>query len=312
MSEISRADTRRHQPVQPDIYWQESFFMGWYDARSRCGGHHHISLCPYLGLAHVWSWISIAGKVVARSQEPALPLPSDDLDDITLGVLHFTAGETIRDLKLIVSDAATLELTYRGHTDPVTLNFNSGALRLGNHHYESMGRVTGKIVHEDRDIPIAGSAWHDHSWGPRKLNSHRSGRYFWAAFGTDLAFSIYGIDDANTKNRFGYVLDNGVIHPVADATFGAAVADDGVSPQSCDASIWTQTGRGYHVTGRADSHALVGGSGWADGGYFFGMNGLMRYECGGRLGEGLFELTELRSPTEAQRAELRLSPDETK
>jgi hypothetical protein len=48
------------------------------------------------------------------------------------------------------------------------------------------------------------------------------------------------------------------------------------------------------------------GTGWADGGDFFGMNGLIRYECGGRLGEGLFELTELRSPLARHVTELNL------
>jgi len=306
--EVTVQDTRRHAPSELDPYWQESFFMGWYDARNRCGGHHHISLCPYLNLAHVWSFLVVDGKVVARSQEPALPLPSDDFDDMRLGVLRFVAGDTLRGLDLTVEDQAILNISFSGYSDPVCLDFNTGGLKLGKHHYESMGKVTGTLTHDGREIPISGSAWHDHSWGPRKLNSHKSGRYFWAAFGDDLAFSIYGIDDASGKNRFGYVLDNGTVHPIADANFGAIVADDGVSPQGCDASIWTRSGRGYRVTGRADSFALVGGSGWADGGYFFGMNGLMRYACGGRLGEGLFELTELRSPTEAQRAELNLGP----
>lgn len=310
MSRITRADTLRHAPEAPDPYWQESFFMGWYDARNRCGGHHHISLCPYLKLAHVWSFLSIDGVIVARSQEPALPLPEADFDDMQLGVLRFIAGASLRELTLKVNDGAELDIAYKGLTDPLELDFSAGGLRLGSSHYESMGRVSGVLMHAGREIRIQGSAWHDHSWGPRKFNSHRSGRYFWAVFGEDLALSVYGLDDANGKNRFGYVLDRGVIHPVADATFGAVVADDGLSPLALDARVYTTTGQGYHVVGKADSNALVGGTGWADGGYFFGMDGLMRYELGGRLGEGLCEITELRAPNDAHRAELKLPPED--
>lgn len=306
MTPVNPRDLLRHAPEQPDPYWQESFFIGWYDAQRRCGGHHHISFCPYQRLAHVWSFLSVDGRIVARSQENAIPMPDADLDDVTVGTLHFVAGETARDLSLSISGDVRLELTYCAFTDPLELDFNTGGLRLGKGHYESMGRVSGTIHLQDREIRVNGSAWQDHSWGPRKLNSHKSGRYFWAVFSEELALSVYGIDDANGQNRFGYVLDNGVVHPVASANFGAQVADDGVSPVALDAIVYTTTNRGYHITGKADSNALVGGAGWADGGDFFGMNGLMRYECGGRLGEGLFELTELRTPLDTHIEELNL------
>jgi hypothetical protein len=305
MPSIPSTDLRRHAPEAPDPYWQESFFLAWYDARSRCAGHHHISFCPYERLAHVWSFISVDGRVVARSQENAIPLPDGDLDDVTVGVLRFTSGDGGRTVGLTVSGAVEVSIAYTAFTDPLTLDFNTGGLQLGKGHYESMGWVTGSVTLEGRSIAVTGSGWQDHSWGPRKLGSHKSGRYFWAVFGDDLAFSVYGMDDANGQNRFGYVLENGVIHPVTGASFGAGVADDGASPVSLDARVFTAR-RGWHVTGTADANALVGGAGWADGGDFFGMNGLMRYECGGRLGEGLFELTELRSPLARHVTELNL------
>lgn len=306
MTPIRPEDLKRHNPEAPDPYWQESFFIGWYDARRRVGGHHHISFCPYERLAHVWSLVSVDGVVVARSQENAIPIPDADLDDVTVGVLRFTSGDGGQSVGLSVSGEAEVAIDYRAFTDPLTLDFNPGGLQFGKGHYESMGWVSGTVRLGDRTIEVAGSAWQDHSWGPRKLASHKSGRYFWAAFGDDLAFSVYGLDDENGRNSFGYVLEKGTIHRVVDATFGAQVADDGVSPVALDARIFTDARRGWRITGRADSNALVGGAGWADGGDFFGMNGLMQYECGGRLGEGLFELTELRTPLPRHVKELKL------
>jgi hypothetical protein len=98
---IDRAATGRHVPDASDNrYWQESFFIGWNDARNRAGGHHHISLCPFLGRAHVWSWIAVDGVVISRVQEHALALPADDLLDMRLGPLHFRAGDSLRQLAL--------------------------------------------------------------------------------------------------------------------------------------------------------------------------------------------------------------------
>jgi hypothetical protein len=43
-----------------------------------------------------------------------------------------------------------------------------------------------------------------------------------------------------------------------------------------------------------------------DDSIFFAMDGLTQFECGGRLGEGFIEVSELKAPTPAQRAELGL------
>lgn len=79
------------------------------------------------------------------------------------------------------------------------------------------------------------------------------------------------------------------------------MADDGRSPVGCDARIWTADGRGYHLAGRCQVTSVTS----HDDNVFF-TDGLTVYECGGRLGTGIFEVSELKGPAAWHRAILGL------
>jgi len=307
MSEITIADTSRHTHDPEDESWQESFFLAWTDIRQQVCGHHHISLCPYLGKAHVWSWLIVDGKEIGREQEHALDLPDRDLRDMKLGGLHYVAGESIRELALkAVFDSAEADVKFTGYTDPVHVEISAGKLKLGSKHYESMGSVRGVVRVGDREIAINGSGWQDHSWGPRRLSSNPAGRWIFAVFGSDLAFSLYVLATAGQTIIFGYVLHNGVVDPIEMAETNFTIDDDGISARGCDAEIWTNSGRAWRVTGETIGHAPVGGPGWTGDGVHWWMDGLTRFECGGRIGGGILEVSTLKAPTEAIVDTLRL------
>jgi hypothetical protein len=295
-------ETRRHNPsAQDDNSWQESFFLGWSDSDSMSGGSHHISLHPHLGLAHVWSWLIVAGKVVGRSQLNKLTLPSDDFRDMTLGTLRFVAGEAIRILDMTAQfDQARLELNYSGYHDPIEIN----VLRPQGRHYESIGAVRGQVTLPDRAVKIQGSGWQDHSWGPRNYSHTLSERWLFSIFGDDLGFSVYSLNTSQGAKEFGFVLDAGRIHIINKANVRAAVADDGLSPAGCDTIVRTENGRGYRFTGSVFASALTGGPGWSGTGGYFGMNGLTKFEHGDRIGEGILEIAELKALSASERAEL--------
>lgn len=307
MSNITKQDIKRHTPESGEPFWQESFFLCWTDVRNNCAFHCHVSLSPHYKKAHVWAWLMVDGKEIARSQEHALPLPDDDFDDMTLGIAHFIAGETIRNLHYAADFGnAKVEVDYESFTDPVELHYNAGGLKLGSRHYESMGAVRGSVTLGNRRIEIHGSGWHDHSWGVRKLASNPAGRWLWAVFGNDLAFSVFSLATSIGQVNLGYVLDNGVVHPIESATCGVVVGDDGISPESADATVWTTTGRCYLLKGKVTGTALVGGPGWSGDGQFVWMDGLTRFEHAGRVGGGIVEVSNLKTPTEEQRAVLKL------
>lgn len=312
MQPITREDTRRHQPDDiADPTWQESLFLGWTDVRTGCAGHHHISLCPHLGLAHVWTWLTIDGVEVARSQEHRLPLPGDDLRDMRLGVLHLLAGESVRELGLGAafpetdSGEVTMQVNYEAFFDPPHIAFDKGKLTLGRKHYESMGRVTGVVNCNGHRIDINGSGWQDHSWGQRRLSRNLASRWIFAIFGDDLAFSILTHASHDGPVVSGYVWHDGRIDLLAEAHTGVTIGDDGVSPEGCRARIWTASGRSYELEGEVLSTALVGGVGWnGDGGHFW-MDGVARFRCGGRIGGGIIEASNLKTATDHIRATLK-------
>jgi hypothetical protein len=68
--------------------------------------------------------------------------------------------------------------------------------------------------------------------------------------------------------------------------------------------VWTDDGLGLRIAGTVQAGAVEGGIGLLAG------DGLMLYECGGRLGGGMLELKPLRSPLPAQRALLNLPEGE--
>ena len=112
--------------------------------------------------------------------------------------------------------------------------------------------------------------------------------------------SCFSFVTGERRAQFGWVLDNGVVYPVRRAAFHAVVNDDGVTPEGCKASLFTQGNRGYQVSGTCRASALMGGIGW------FGVDGVTQFECGGRIGQGYLEIAELKTLTREMKAELGL------
>ena len=83
------------------------------------------------------------------------------------------------------------------------------------------------------------------------------------------------------------------------------VADDGISPVSNDTLLWTRSGRAWRITGKVIGTAPVGGPGWTGDGFHWWMDGLTRFECGGRVGGGILEVSTLKAPTDEIKAILR-------
>jgi hypothetical protein len=296
---ITLADRRRHHPApEAKANWQESFYLGWCDLGRGIAGAHHISLAP-AGSSHVWSWLLRDGQVVARSQQHDLPLPSDDLENLRLGSLHVVAGATLRELSLRASFAdAELDLSFRAICDPVEVNLNQEDTILAERHYEAMGMVSGELRSGAGASPIEAVGWHDHSWGAREFKSNPSHRWAFAVFGDDLAFSIFSFVTGPRRASFGWVHDAGRVFLIREARFHAVVNDDGMTPEACDIEVLTEGARGYRLRGEARAHALMGGKGW------FGVDAITRFECGGRLGQGFFEIAELKTLPPQLAAEL--------
>jgi hypothetical protein len=296
MHEIRPEDDGSHDvPPDADEFWQESWFLGWYDPARKAAGFHHLGLQRVRQRADVWSWIAVDGAVVGKYQNLRLPLPADDLSDLTLGPLHVLTKTALRSsaVSAAYDNGNRSDVVYESFTDPFSFSLGGD---IGKDHYESMGRVTGTVTAGGVETEVAGWAYSDHSWGPRRWGMLLSHRWLWATFGPDLFVSAFLFNTATGRMDFGYVYDGGEFQGVTRVDTGARVADDGHSPTGCDARLWTADGRGYHITGTCEVTSVT----THDEGVFL-TDGMSTFECGGRLGTGIFEVSELKAPTAAHR-----------
>jgi len=134
-------------PPDADEYWQESWYLGWYDPARRAAGFHHLGLQRVRRRADVWSWIALDGAVVGKYQNLRLPLPADDLSDLTLGPLHVLTKTPLRSCAVSAAydNGNRSDVVYEAFTDPFAFSLDAGA-DIGKDHYESMGRVTGSVT----------------------------------------------------------------------------------------------------------------------------------------------------------------------
>jgi hypothetical protein len=302
--QIIRPEDDGSHAAPPDAseFWQESWYLGWYDPAKRAAGFHHLGLQRVRQRADLWSWIALDGAVVGKYQDLRLPLPSDDLSDLTLGPLHVLTKTPLRSYAVSAAydDGTRSDVVYEAFTDPFA--FSLGGDDIGKDHYESMGRVTGTVTVGGAETEIGGWAYQDHSWGPRHWGLLLTHRWLWATFGPDLFCSAFVFNTPKGRMDFGYVYDGGEFRGITRLDTGARLSDDGHSPAGCDARLWTADGRGYHITGTCQVTSVS----THDEGVFL-TDGMSVFECGGRLGTGIFEVSELAGPTAAHQAELGLA-----
>jgi hypothetical protein len=296
-------DRSHHSPEGADDSWQESWYLTWYDPLRRAGGSYHVGLQRPRHRADVWSWTTLEGRLVGHYQSLVLPLPSDDLSDMRIGGMHISTTRPLTAYRVDAGygdGAARAVVDYEAFTQPFAFGLDGEGVEIGTSHYESFGRLTGTVTADDARVAVSGWAFQDHSWGPRDWTSLLSHRWICATFSEDLFLSVAAFVTRAGRKVSGYVYDGG-FDAVADVSFGTRVADDGHSPEGCDARIWTTDGRGYHLTGTCDAGAVSS----HDGGFFV-SDGLTTFEMGGRLGTGMFEVSELKTLAPWLRDELGL------
>lgn len=294
IQEVSSEQLGPHQPEEgADESWQESWGFAWHDPHAKAGGINHISIQRLRGIAEVWSWVALHGRVVGKYQHLNLKPPEADFPDWSLGGQTVTTKSGRECHLRDVFDTAEFDLDYEAWTDPIVMSLDVEGSTWGSTHYESIGRAQGVVRTGGDSIPVDAMAWQDHSWGPRTWHDALSHRWMMANFGPELFLSVtVVITEAGPQGvPFGFVYDHGELYTVDRCSLGARIADDGHSPLGCDSRLWTREGTGLHVTG--DVHTSSPSSHLE--GFWF-TDGLAQFECGGRLGAGIFEAQELNRP----------------
>jgi len=210
-------DEALHTP-NDDPYWQESFWVYWGDGKQD-GGCIHVGQEVNAGTGNVWASCYAQGIAYRRVAEH-LPLDRELWSrgghaaggyrfEPHGGKTRITARDVDFEADLVLEDIfpyPTLLPIFPGVDDP--------ARRVSGTHYQTPGRITGKVRLGDRELRVDALAQRGHSWGARNhkvLLGHGS-RWMTGAFGPDLSFSAYtAIRGDGSIVRSGFVIEGGAV-----------------------------------------------------------------------------------------------------
>jgi hypothetical protein len=287
--DVPAEDDAGHVPG-PQESWQESFCVLWYDPRDRVGGHFHTGLQKNRGVADYWSHLVVDGRIVAHELAVAAPLKDGDYPSLKLGPLEISTLEPLRSYRIQAAwGDVTCDARYEAFPGPVRgFDMDHPGTPIGKGHFESYGSVEGTIEVAGRRVEFRGLGLHDHSWGPRAYDSLLAVRNVIVNFGPDLHFQTFSTATAQGLNSWGYIVADGEIQSIVAITGQTNIDEDGYSPLGFDLTLWTESGRGFHVTGVSDctTYAVT------TAGTVRGM-GYLRCEMGGRVGGGQIVVVDM-------------------
>jgi hypothetical protein len=291
---VSPQDDHSHSPGSNDTdLWQESWALHFFDAKRRIGGYYHIGRQVPRGKADIWNWTSFEGRLIDSSQDIHLPLPPDDFSDIHVGPFHLVSTVPNKERRLIVqSGAFSAEFQYTAIHEPISFLHigDESYSELAAGHYETIGRITGIIRWNGRELAVDGHAYDDRSWGSRDWRSMTNHRYIWAYFGPDLYMVLYHIRTKKGVQQWGWVFDNGKRHMIDRVDIDVLMSSDGITARAVDVVAWTDGGFAYHLTGRCETQNVV-----TQRDTFMSSPATCQFEMGGRIGPGILEISELKS-----------------
>ncbi len=305
LPEPDASDWGRHEP-DDDPWWQESAVFTWSDPLRRLGAEYRLGIHPVRGVANVYTWSVVGGRMVDRRLARDLPVP-DGILDIDVAGLRLRTVEPghVYDVDYEVGELRA-SMRWTAFMTPTTMTIKHGSLSVAAGHYNTLGRAEGTVTYQGTSYPVHGDGFHDHSWGHRKEPLPGS-RWIVAVFDPEfyiMAMPILGND--GRSRMLGYIRYEGRLRSlVGDVQMGYSMRDDWVTPAGCDARLFDEDGRGFRLLGRtigpSSSQPFPQGK--------FVTHAQAEFECGGRLGRGLLESTSPRFLNDEERVALDLPPD---
>lgn len=219
----------------PDLDWQESVFVHWYDPTAGIGGAHRLGHEPNRdngGRSALECFVFTTKGTRFRRVDYQLPLeePTTPRGFRAGGSSwHVDGGSPRLEIHEPGLDAnLTMENFY-----PLTDFFPpSGSMveDFAKHHYETSGRITGPVTIAGTTIDVDGMCHRDHSWGTRKADTLLSHRWVSGTFGPDLSFGSivwHAADDSLVK--VGYLVRDGEVIYADDVDVIAWLEPDGLT-----------------------------------------------------------------------------------
>ena len=215
-------------PIGDDMWWQESAYVAWWDAKAGIGGVHRIGHEELDGgTAALWSSIFTADGMRHRRVHTSKIKPDQRRRygfGADPGHACFFDGKNPRwswkdeDCE---GDLTIHDFYPRMHNFPADDKAGAATVtkEFAAQHFETAGRITGKVTIGGKSYSVNdGLCYRDHSWGRRKWDTMLSHRWFTGSFGPQLSFGAMNWHSTdNSLGKFGLVVRNGV------ATFATAV-----------------------------------------------------------------------------------------
>ncbi len=218
----------------PQINWQESIFLAWWDDQHGIGGVHRIGHVINQGAANLWcGFFTSKGHCYRRNVE-MLPLAEGDrLQPIfRAGIQTFSYEDCFR-LRVEDNDVhADLKFEDFYPPDEVFQHSKRTAVEANvcADHNESTGWLRGRLRMGNDEFEINALAHRDHSWGPRDWYNINAHRWVAGSCGPDLSFTI-AIMAGNDGDALyaAYVNENGRVRKTTDFDIVTYMEWDAVS-----------------------------------------------------------------------------------
>ncbi|WIB63343.1 hypothetical protein [Curtobacterium sp. MCBD17_040] len=299
-------DYHPHDPSATN--WAETLVCVFSVPEAGILGNAYVLVRPEVGAAI--SSVVVHGGFATHAHDmdfvdPQVHMPAPErFSDFTLpSGLSLHADPAPRDFSVQYESntpgACSLDLRFAAIADPFDthdpaqnpLVVPDGAMDTGlgdvwaNGHMDAVGRVTGELVLRGQRYAVDCVEGMDRSWGPRTEVGTAAAAWIHVTLGPEFALHVamaMSIDDAGAVHydgmRFGYVVEDGELHGLTDASVEAARVD--MVPVSNHIMATDVRGRRYEFHGSA-----VGGYPWHQfSPAYVCYQSLMRYESDGRVG----------------------------
>jgi hypothetical protein len=232
---LSRSEECPHDPGV-DENWQESFIISVWDTVREVYLFLRLSQMPNKdqGIA-VFALSLWTPKFFYKNTQDSIPLrPGDRSEDSLIvaeglckyeydGRFLWSVNDTNVDIQLTMSVAEGISVEQANSL----LSISDVMTRM---HRQAVGSVKGYVELQGERLDICGTAWRDHSWGPRKWLDFRVHRGFVAMFDNDLTAYFYSVIlDSGEMNRNALVIRDGTAKIIEDCQGIVYMAEDGVS-----------------------------------------------------------------------------------
>lgn len=314
-----------HDPSD-DFHWNESFYFNFTDPREKLGGWTRVGILPNqdsdLGAMMLYAGGS---RILATLQEGRAAIDKDGLsmgplayrrsDPLSKWQLLFKGDmfdiDDSRKLpQLDLADLTTSKVEVELYFEGVApcFNFNDadpraqaemlvkaktrlGDLRMvsrvASEHYEQVGKVTGRIRFDDREIAFNGSGHRDHSWGPRDWAAPRLWTWLTSQFGDEIAFNLSRVAIASVDIFNGFITRGGRNYPVRRAALETDFEEDGVTQRRLRLHMEDTGGKVIEVT--ADVQTVIPLHLESNGHRTLVNEAFAEYRLGDKVGYGIAE-----------------------